>query len=224
MDSSWAPVVAALGASALTTVGLLLRDSWLGKKASRTASFEAYRDVLTASMMVVNLATGMRMTMRIRSGVRESLDIVLHHRKPLEPLELSDRMAGVLKHLVAAQTAVWTTGSQRGIELTNKILEGCMDLLSVATTRGEAGSSISRYVAGERWTREQEAAFTEASQAVGAARKDGGLTPAQPAVILLRYYLDWSAIETAKAVGKNPATVRVLTHQGIERLRCILVE
>ena len=50
------------------------------------------------------------------------------------------------------------------------------------------------------------------------------LSPAQRAAVVLRYYLDWSATETAEALGKNASTVRVLTHQGLARLRELIGE
>lgn len=50
------------------------------------------------------------------------------------------------------------------------------------------------------------------------------LSPAQRAAIVLRYYLDWSATETAAALGKKPSTVRALTHQGLSRLRQLIGE
>jgi RNA polymerase sigma-70 factor (sigma-E family) len=45
------------------------------------------------------------------------------------------------------------------------------------------------------------------------------LTPAQRAVIALRFYLDWSVQDVADALGKAPGTVRALTHQAMQRLR-----
>jgi RNA polymerase sigma-70 factor (ECF subfamily) len=50
------------------------------------------------------------------------------------------------------------------------------------------------------------------------------LTPAQRAVITLRFYLDWSVDDVAKALHKRPGTVTALTHQGMERLRSELVK
>ena len=50
------------------------------------------------------------------------------------------------------------------------------------------------------------------------------LPPAQRAAVVLRYYLDWSATESAEALGKNPSTVRALTHQGLLRLRELMGE
>lgn len=45
------------------------------------------------------------------------------------------------------------------------------------------------------------------------------LTPSQRAVITLRFYLDWSVEDVAKALRKRPGTVTALTHQGMKRLR-----
>jgi RNA polymerase sigma factor (sigma-70 family) len=50
------------------------------------------------------------------------------------------------------------------------------------------------------------------------------LTPAQRTAIVLRYYLDWSVEDTANALRKRPGTVTALTHQGMTRLRELLVE
>ncbi len=54
------------------------------------------------------------------------------------------------------------------------------------------------------------------------ARALRSLTPAQRAVIAMRFYLDWPVDEVARALRKRPGTVRALTHQGMERLREIL--
>ena len=50
------------------------------------------------------------------------------------------------------------------------------------------------------------------------------LSPAQRAAIVLRFYVDWSVEDTAKALRKRPGTVTALTHQGMTRLRELLVE
>lgn len=45
------------------------------------------------------------------------------------------------------------------------------------------------------------------------------LTPAQRAVLVLRYYGDQPVKDVARALGKQPGTVRALTSQGMSRLR-----
>ena len=50
------------------------------------------------------------------------------------------------------------------------------------------------------------------------------LTPAQRAVVVLRYYADQSVDQVATALQKRPGTVRALTSQGLARLREFLGE
>ena len=50
------------------------------------------------------------------------------------------------------------------------------------------------------------------------------LTPAQRAVISLRFYADQSVDETARALHKRPGTVKALSHQAVSRLREMLKE
>ena len=50
------------------------------------------------------------------------------------------------------------------------------------------------------------------------------LTPAQRAVVVLRYYGDQSVDQVARALKKRPGTVRALTSQGLSRLREFLQE
>ncbi len=50
------------------------------------------------------------------------------------------------------------------------------------------------------------------------------LTPAQRAVVVLRFHLDWSIDTTAEALRKRPGTVRALSSQAIAHLRETLGE
>ncbi len=45
------------------------------------------------------------------------------------------------------------------------------------------------------------------------------LSPAQRAVVVLRYYADQPIDQVAKSLGKQPGTVRALSSQGLARLR-----
>lgn len=48
------------------------------------------------------------------------------------------------------------------------------------------------------------------------------LTPAQRAVVVLRYYADQPIEHVAQTLGKRPGTVRALSAQGVARLRASL--
>lgn len=50
------------------------------------------------------------------------------------------------------------------------------------------------------------------------------LSPAQRAVIVLRFYGDQSVEEVARALRKRPGTVKALTFQAVRRLRELLAE
>ena len=50
------------------------------------------------------------------------------------------------------------------------------------------------------------------------------LSPAQRAVVVLRYYADQPIDQVAKALNKQPGTVRALASQGLARLREFLSE
>jgi hypothetical protein len=131
----------------------------------------AYEALLAKSMAVVQAAMALRLLMMFRSGMQEGVDIALGHRKPIEPFDLADRIISVFQPLFEAQATVWACGSPASIPLANEIVERCLDLLGLSTAGGERGGKLQRYVFGERWTPEQDAAYDSASVAVGDARR-----------------------------------------------------
>jgi len=170
-ESLWAPVVAALGASMLATGGLLLRDWVLRRRRRLTERLAAYESLLAHSMVVGQAASALRLTLQIRSGLGEGWDIALRHRKPLEPFDLADRLLRDFQPLLAAWTAVWAKGSEVAIPLANDLVDTCVDLIRVATEPGREGSRVGRFLRGERWTADQDRAFTEAHRALGELRR-----------------------------------------------------
>lgn len=171
MASIWAPVIAALGASLLTTIGLLARDRVLSRRKAKEARLSAYDELVTHSMVVLHTATALRVTMQIRSGLREGIDVALHHRRPLEPLDVADRLSRDLQPLLAAWTRVCGVGSRESIPLANDLLDTCIRLITVAMEPGRAGGAVSRYVLGERWTSEQDERLNASHLDVGKARR-----------------------------------------------------
>jgi hypothetical protein len=171
IESVWAPVIAALGASVLTTAGLLPRDSWIRGHHRSTERLAAYQRLLAQSMVAGQAAAALRMTIKIRSGLTEGLDIALHHRRPLDPFDLADRFLRDFQPLFEAQTAVWAKGSQEAIPLANELVDRCIDLIGIATEPGQGGNRLSRYLRGEQWTDEQEEAFMKSHRALGESRR-----------------------------------------------------
>jgi hypothetical protein len=55
----------------------------------------------------------MRANMFARSGITEGLDVVLHHRKPADVLEISDYLFSDFGPVLDAQAAVWLAGDEQ---------------------------------------------------------------------------------------------------------------
>lgn len=170
-DVVWAPVIAALGASILTIVGVLARDAWADRRQRKAHRLAAYEALLAQSMSVAQAAFALRLTMKVRSGLKEGVDIAFRQRKPIDPFDLTDRLRAVFQPLFVAQATVWATGSSESIPLANDLVDKCLALLGLATEGGEEGGKVERHVFGERWTPEQEQAYLKAATAVGDARR-----------------------------------------------------
>jgi DNA-directed RNA polymerase specialized sigma24 family protein len=68
----------------------------------------------------------------------------------------------------------------------------------------------------ERLVRERVPIETDPSPQIGLLAR---LTPAQRAVVVLRFFADQSVADTARVLRKRPGTVKALTFQAMERLR-----
>jgi hypothetical protein len=152
-------LVAAFGSSALTgaaSLGVIWVQEWRRRKAAdRAALRSALTELLSRSMAVAMRARTMGETMKSRSGLKEGLDITLHHRKPVDPLELHDWIAQDLVPLNTALCELWTRADQEGVRLANEVVRKCTDVLGASTARQEADSSwerVRRWALGERWT------------------------------------------------------------------------
>jgi hypothetical protein len=170
----WAPVLAALGASALTLGGAFWLEARRRVHAGRAAQQDALRAavsvMLTESLLMTTLAGSLRLTMQVRSGLAEGLDVLRRGRKPVDPLELHDRMAAALKPIAEAQSVIWVRGRQDHAEAANSLLLRCMDLIDEGTTEGAARSPMETTVRGQEWTEVQQAQLIEKVAAVGIAR------------------------------------------------------
>ena len=84
--------------------------------------------------------------------------------------------------------------------------------------------SLLRKQRGQLWASPPEEAVEGPREPLEAAllRAIAGLPPAQRRAVILRYYLDYSVEDAARALGKRPGTVRALTSQGVTRLRKVL--
>ena len=92
MDPIWAPVIAAVGASALTGLVAFGID-WRGARRERHEGRrierrDAYAKLLSITALISHTAGALHMTMELRSGLQEGVDIGTGKRQPLDPLDL----------------------------------------------------------------------------------------------------------------------------------------
>jgi hypothetical protein len=112
--------------------------------------------------------------MKTRSGLGEGVDVLMHQRKPLDPLEIHDWIAQDMAPLTAAWSVIWARGDQELIRLANQLLDGCAGLLAASTARMPAdtyGTRLRRNVAGERWTPEMRAEVDQKMKELAHARE-----------------------------------------------------
>ena len=178
MTSAELAVGAALGASALTglaSLGIVAFQEWRrGKAADQDALRAAIGELLARSLAVALRASTLASTMRSRSGPVEVLNVVMHHRRPIDLPEIHDWMAQDWTLLNVALSDLWTRWDQEGVRLANDLVGKCADLfeISLAQQSGRRGWEHLRWRgAGQRWTPEWLADYRHAVEQVDESRK-----------------------------------------------------
>ena len=176
----WVPVIAALGSSALTGMVAFGFEWWRSSRAERSALSErrtrAYSMLLTRSAVIAHVASGLHITMESRSGLTEGLNVTLCIQKPLDPLELADRLRADLEPLYEAWSEVWIVGSKEAIPEANDVVAQCGVVVGTATQRGEARPELLRRIAGEKWTQKQLNQWNKELQGLAEARRRFAIT------------------------------------------------
>ena len=175
MNNYWIPVIAALGASALTGLVTLGLDERRVRRQRREGLTErrvhAYSQMISHAASFALAAGAMHLTAQIRSGFIEALDIVLHHRKPVEPLDFHDWLMRELSPMLDAMAEIWVVGTPNAVVAANELMKKCNKVFELGGNRGESGSSLMRYLVGEKRTPAQVDSFQEAIDKMSEARK-----------------------------------------------------
>lgn len=171
-------LTSALGASFLTglaSLGVMWVQEWRrGKARERAALHTAMTELLSRSLAVAMRARALGEAMKVRSGLKEGLDVTMGSRKPVDPLEVHDWIAQEVIPLNTAVAELWTRDDQEGIRLANEVVNKCTELLGVSTARQPANDRLGRVrrlLAGERWTPEMIAENDRAVHELALARK-----------------------------------------------------
>lgn len=169
VNSAWIPVIAALGASLLTTAAVLgvelLRqhDAREGHRSQQRR--DAYNRFLFASAKFMNIATEVHTIRRLATGItapariQDGVEFIRQFNRDVEPL-------------FEAWSAVWLVGSAGAIEVANRLVTASIPAMSMATAKGEALPDLIARFFGERWKDQQERDFNDALGNIGRLRKE----------------------------------------------------
>lgn len=140
-SDAWAVLAAALGASALTSLGAGYLDRRRAKREEKRARLETLQQscerFVGAALRLAQRSGALFQTMHVRSGFTESLDIVLHHRKPVDPLELTDWIIQDIGPMLEAQSIIWFLGSDQLIKEASDALVAAGEVVGASTHLSE---------------------------------------------------------------------------------------
>lgn len=142
--STWAPVVAALGASFLAILGSVGFFQWQRRREdqsnAKVAKLAAYSERHAHTFAYAQRVEAIGLVKRLRSGISEGLDVSLRQRKPIEVFELFDWLNADLGPIHGTYSRITVIGSQEAIDVATRVVAACSDLLdaSIATDTNEA--------------------------------------------------------------------------------------
>lgn len=170
----WVPVVAALGASAITalaTFGIAVWDRRARRRDDLLAARRSsYSRLLSLSGLLGITAQTMHYTMEFRSGVGENVDVLMGAKKALTMQDVDARIREDIVPLFDAWSDIWTLGTPEAVALANEVVQAASDVMAAATQEGEKHGRIVKRVVGERWTEDQIAEWIAAEQQLARAR------------------------------------------------------
>ena len=141
MAEAWAVVAAALGSALLTIVGSFWLERWRVARSERRATGERLREAcVQLNGRALNLsfrANALYITSIFRSGLTEGLDVLLHYRKPVDPMELTDWLLQDLKEMVQAQSLIEVLGDR-------ELIRSAADLVLAGSVVLEKASDITK--------------------------------------------------------------------------------
>jgi hypothetical protein len=158
---------------AATALGVVFIQNGASRLGERdTARRGAYARLLAVTAVIVDTASVLRLTVELRSGLKEGLDVAMHHRKPVDPLELHNQLRRDKEPLYQAWSEVWVVGTQEAIAAGNDLVAKAGEIMGAATGSGQARTGLIRYLRGEKWSQEQLDEWNEQIRELGILRRE----------------------------------------------------
>lgn len=149
MNEAWAVVAAALGSATLTIAGTFWLEQWRLGRAAKAADSDRLREACVQmgghALSFALRAHALYLAAVVRSGIGEGLDIVLYHRKPIDPMELADWLAVDLKPMLEAQSLIEVTAGEELVRAASDLVLVAMGVLekTSSATSSSAGPDAS---------------------------------------------------------------------------------
>ena len=165
-NSLWIPVVAALGASALTTLAAFGVEAYRQQVSAATGRSErrrlAYNGFLVRSAEHISMLQQLRELRRLGTQPRLKIN--------LDAVQTLREYMRELLPMFEAWTQVWMVGSQAAIEASNRFIDDTIPTTAAATTKGSARPAVVSWILGEAWTSDQENELKEQLRTLGRQR------------------------------------------------------
>lgn len=198
--SLWVPVVAALGASLLTSLGAWVLEASRQRATARRSAVQVRRAAYVAFVEAANgmlmLGQTLRALLPVQSGFGVSLAELLRLRRPVDPYELAWRAADKIRPVLDAQAGVLSCGTPRAAIVSKEVVTKTADYLQAATA---TTSAQRRWMGVVPWkpTREQDAEL--------AARLERAGQAVQAFVTIMREDLGEPALPVGGDEGLEPS-------------------
>lgn len=172
--SLWIPVVAALGASILTSFGTLMLDLLRrrndARSTARASRRNAYEELIVAANGVLVAGQVLRALRRVQTGFAATVAELIRLRRPADPGEVGWRVASELRPLLDAQVRVLACGTPAAVAAASNVANTVNDYLAAAVAMTPA-QRLLMGLAPWRPTREQDeilaTRLADAGRAIG---------------------------------------------------------
>lgn len=162
----------------MLTFGLdFVRSRRLAKAELAARRRAAYGQLLAVTGVLAHTADTLRLTIEVRSGLGEVLDILTRLRKPVDPFELLATLRRDIEPLYAAWSDIWAVGTADAVQVGNQLVAQAGRVLETATVLNTSRGRLERILIGERWSQKDIDAFHhELADLADARKRLGDLT------------------------------------------------
>jgi len=167
-------IAAALTVAFAAFIGVVYQQRRTDRREATAAQSRASVDLLTQSLLFAQRAHALLLTARVRTGLSESLDVLLRLRRPVDPMELHDWLQQGTCPLYDAWSSTWVSSSPAMVTRGNAVIDACTGVLDAVSERAPARgpARLREAIVGRGADKDQEERLRAAIHALAMARRD----------------------------------------------------